>query len=421
MTTRITILLLALMALTVRVHAQTNTDSIFAKAISLSKSTQLVPATVEAKKALIADPKRADIMVFLANLYSWQNKNDSALLYIGDAQKRDYHQSDLYEAWTNILLRSGQYAALLSSCTEAEKYNYSNREDLIRKKMIAYEGLKEYDNGIQLIELPENSKYLDAKPIDGLYSSLLLKRNKNVVSAYYMLDMFNGGPAKNPQHLASVGYSFPVGNNNLGFRANYANRFGLNGVQLESDYYLKLPNKRYMYFNYGYAFNSVLFPTHRVGFEYYFPLPAKMEASIGTRYMNYPTSNVIIATGHIEKYVGNSWFAIRPFYVYAFKKPVNTTSFTLLANYRLLGKNQFDYWGLEVGIGNSPDQFFSNSVSNAPEFNQLKAYKVKLEKNIMLNRTSDLHIGLGYSDEEYKPNQFRNRITLELGYKIRLK
>ena len=402
--------------------AQINSDSIFQVAINQVKNNQFQPAIENAKKALKSSPNRPDILVFIANIYSWENKNDTAISYLNQVRKLNYKHDDFYESWLNVLLRMHEFNVLLNACTEAEQNNYSNTEDLVRKRMMAYYELKMYNKGVDLIEKPENRKFLDSKLINNLYSSLLFKRNTTMVSAYYILDMFSGGNTSVPQHLGSLGYSFPVGTNNLGFRANYANRFGIGGVQLESDFYLKLLNKQYIYFNYGYGFNSGLFPTHRAGLEYYAALPAKMEASIGGRYLNYPTSNVLIATGHIEKYVGaNSWISLRPFYVYAFKTPNNTQSFSLLANYRLFGKTELDYWGLEVGVGNSPDQFFSNAVTNTAEFNQLSAYKIKLEKNFMLNRTSDFHIGLGYSDEEYSLNKFRNRFTVELGYKIRLK
>ncbi|HEY6913988.1 MAG TPA: YaiO family outer membrane beta-barrel protein [Paludibacter sp.] len=397
--------------------AQINTDSIFNTAINLAKNQNYALAIENAKEALKQDSKRGDIMVFIANVYSWQNKNDTALIYIQEAQKVDYRQNDFYEAKTNILLRSGKYGELLTNCNEALENNYSNTEDILKKKMIAYDALKEYNNGINLIELPENKKYLESKSIDDLYSTLLLKRNTNVISAYYTLDMFDSGFT--PQHLAALGYSFKIGEHNLGFRLNYANRFGLNDVQLESDFYLKLKQKQYMYFNYGYAFNASLFPTHRFGLEYYFPLPNKFEASIGGRYLNYTNSDVFIVTGHLGKYIAKSWMGIRPFYVY--KTPANTQSLSLIANYRIFSKTELDYWGVEVGLGNSPDDIYSTSQIGG--FNQLKAYKIKLEKNFMLNRTSDLHIGLGYSREEYGTitTQFRNRFTVELGYKIRFK
>jgi YaiO family outer membrane protein len=409
-------LLVFLSTFFVGANAQINTDSIFNRAINLAKNQNYVSAITDAKKVLKYDNKRGDVMVFIANVYSWQGKNDTALIYIKQAQKVNYKQNDFYEAWTNILLRSKKFEELLTSCNEALRNKYSNTEDILRKKMIAYDALKRYGIGVALIELPENKKYLESKPINDLYSTLLLKRNSNVISAYYTLDMFDSGFA--PQHLAALGYSFNVDENNLGFRLNYANRFGLNDVQLESDFYLKLKNKQYMYFNYGYAFNATLFPTHRVGFEYYFPLPNKFDASIGGRYLNYSNSDVFIITGHLGKYFGKSWIGARPFYVY--KTPTKTQSFSAIANYRLYGKTELDYWGVELGFGNSPDEIYSTSQNG---FNQLKAYKIKLEKNFMLNRISDLHIALGYSSEEYGTvlTQFRNRFTVELGYKIRLK
>lgn len=395
------------------VSAQINTDSIFSSAIYSSRNQQYAQAVETAKKALQTDPKRGDIMVFIANVYSWQEKNDSALVYIHKAQEINYHQADFFESRTNILLRSHQYNALLQSCAEAEKYHYSS-EDILKKRLIAYSELKSYNDGISLAELPENRIYMDSEPINSLYSNLLIKRNTNVVSANYNLDFFDGGL---PQHLGSLGYSFRVGKQTLGLRANYANRFNRNDVQLETDFYLQLNHNQYMYFNYGYAFANSLFPRHRVGFEYYVPLKYKTEVSIGGRYMNYPTSQVLILTGHVEKYIGKGWLALRPFYVFTTQS--NRQSFSLIGNYRLFGKNEMTFWGLELGWGNSPDDRYS--ISQNGGFNQLTAYKIKIEKSLMLNRISDLRIGIGYSREEFIPNLFRNRYTVELGYKIRLR
>jgi len=398
---------------------QINTDSIFQTAISQSKNNQYDSAIDNAEKAFKSDSKRADILVFIANVYSWKNQNDTALVYIHQAIKLNYLHDDLYEAWTNILLRLHRYEDLLKCCDEAEKHQYSNSEDILKKRLIAYNELKMYDKGVSLIESPANKKFLEIKQFNDLYSGLLMKRNSKLLSAYYILDLFDGGNTQ-PQQLASLGYSFPVGVNNLGFRVNYANRFGQSDIQLESDFYLKLKKQQYMYFNYGYGFKSLLFPTHRLGYEFYFPLGHKLEASIGGRYLNYPTSNVLIATGHIGWYFGNSWVGLRPYYVYAFKTPANTQSVSLIGNYRLFGKTELDYWGVEVGIGNSPDEVYTTNPQIVG-FNQLTAYKIKLEKNFMLNRVSDFHIGLGYSREEFSLNQFRNRFTVELGYKLRLK
>ncbi|MFA5045639.1 MAG: YaiO family outer membrane beta-barrel protein [Paludibacter sp.] len=395
------------------VSAQINTDSIFSEAIVCSKNQQYVQAVETAKKALQTDHIRGDIMVFIANVYSWQEMNDSALIYIRNAQKVNYQQADFFESWTNILLRSHQYNALLQSCTEAEKYNYSP-EDILKKRLIAYTELATYNDGIILAELPENKKYIISEPIKSLYSNLLIKRNTNIISANYNLDFFDSGL---PQHLGSLGYSFRIGKQTLGLRTNYANRFNRNDVQLETDLYFQLNHKQYVYFNYGYAFANSLFPQHRVGFEYYIPLKFISEISVGGRYMIYPTSQVLILTGHLEKYIGKNWLALRPFYVIT--AHTNTQSFSLIGNYRFYNNNGLNYWGLELSWGNSPDDRYS--ISQNGGFSQLTAYKLKVEKSLMLNRISDLRIGMGYAREEFFTNQFRNRYTIELGYKLRLR
>jgi len=395
------------------VSAQINTDSIFSVAITYARNQQYNLAVENAKKALRTDPKRGDIIVFIANVYSWQEKNDTALVYIDKAREINYQQADFFESWTNILLRSHQYDALLQSCTEAEKYNYS-REDILKKRLIAYSELESFDYGISLAELPENRIYLNDEPISSLYTALLLKRNTNVVSANYNLDFFDNGL---PQHLGALGYSFRLGKQTLGFRANFANRFNRTDLQLETDFYMHLKQKQYLYFNYGLAFGNLLFPRHRLGLEYNVPLNHKTEVSLGGRYMNYPISGVFIVTGHLSRYMGKSWLALRPFYV--FSTLSNKQSISFIGNYRLYSRNESDFWGLELGFGNSPDDRYS--ILQTGGFNHLTAYIIKIEKSFILSRISDFRLGIGYVSEEFTTNQFRNRYTVELGYKLRLK
>jgi YaiO family outer membrane protein len=399
------------------VSAQQNTDSIFARAVSEGNAQQYDRAIEEAKKAYDTDSNRGDILVYIANVFSWKNDNESSLIYLNKAKALNYKSDDYFETLTNVLLRSEKYDALLVACNEAEQNKYSNTQDLLRKKLIAFTELEDYKSGVEYAELLPNKIYIDSELISDLYTNLLLKRNTNVISAFYSLDLVDGLTPMD-QHLASIGYSFAVGKHTLGFRANYASRFGRNDFQVETDFYLKLRNAHYMYFNYGYGINSTLFPNHRIGYEYFFPLPYKMEASLGARYLNYQLStepHVFILTGHLGKYFNKSRVSLRPFYVIK----GTSQSLSFIADYRLYGKTELDYWGLDLGFGNSPDDIYSTSQTGG--FNQLTAYKVKLIKNFMINRTSDLHVGFGYTYEEHIVNQFRNRFTVELGYKIRLK
>lgn len=395
------------------IFAQVSTDSVFAVAINSAKLNQYQAAIQIAKRALNASPERGDIMVFVSNAYSWQSKNDSAIIYIQKARLINYFQPDFFESWTNILLRTHQYAALLRSCDEAEKHNYSPA-DILRKRLISYGGLKDYKSGVELAELAKNRVYLANESMNGLYSEMLVKRNTNVISTNYNMDFFD---SSNLQYLGSIGYSFRSGRHTLGFRSNYANRFAMNDLQLETDFYLQLPKKQYLYFNYGFGFRNALFPRHRLGLEYYFQPAAKTDVSLGSRFFSYPTSRVLIFTGSLSRYMGKGRVALRPFYV--FTSQSNKQSFSLIGNYRLFAKNELTFWGIELGYGNSPDDRYSVSQTN--EFNQLTSYKFKIEKSFMLNRVSDICVGLGYTREEFTTNTFRNRYVLEVGYKLRLR
>ncbi|BEG97899.1 hypothetical protein BSYN_01640 [Bacteroides sedimenti] len=394
------------------VHSQTNRPATEKNVERSERYKQYQQTIEEAKKKLSSDPENGDLMILIANNYAWQEKNDSALIYIDKAQQIKYYNNDLFDSWLNVLLWSHQYEKLIETIKIARQYNYTNNENILRKQLIAYTELKEYNEGVKLAESPENKELINIEDISYLYNNLLLKRNTNAITALYSLDFFDSYA---PQHLASIGYSLPVSKHTLAVRLNYAKRFGNDDVQIESDFYYQLKNKSYMYFNYGYAFNASLFPEHRLGYEYYLPLKHKMETSLGARYLSYTNSKVFILTGHIEKYMGRSWLALRPFY--AIQK--NFTALTLIGNYRLYGKNPFNYWGIELGYGNSPDDSYAN-ILNAT-YNDLKAYRVKLEKNIAINRISDLRIGIGYSREEFKSGDYRNRYLIELGYKFRFK
>ena len=398
----------------VSASGQVKVDSIFNRAIEQTKNQKLDSAIYEANKALTADKKRGDICVYLANLYSWKSDYVTAKSFLKQAQANNYVNDDYYLCLTNVLIRSASYEEFLADLGSFKK-NYSDKNDLFKKELTAYEGLQRYDDAVELIRNPENKTFVSNSGVDNLYTDILLKRNKKMISAYYSLDFFD--KVFTPQHLASLGYSFPVYDNSLGFRVNYANRFGLEDYQLETDFYLKLKKSQYLYLNYGYAFNATLFPQHRAGIEYYFPGAPKVEASIGGRFLKYSSTDVYIVTGHIGRYLGNSFLSLRPYFV--LKNPYAEPSISLNANYRIFGKNELNYWGIELGYGNSPDDSYSASQSG--QFSQLSNYRVRLEKNFMVGRTSDIHFVFGYSKEEYLPSLFRNRFTIDLGYKIRLR
>jgi len=397
-------------------NAQTNVDSLLNVAIQKAHQGKYEESLHDANMALQTDSSRADIYVFVANVYSWSHKNDSALIFIEKAKDMNYLNDDFYSSYLNILLRSNDFQTLSKAGEEAEKNGYSDTKDLLTKQLIAYRETREYEKGIKLVEQDKYKHYLANDTIDQLYTSLLLNRRTNLVALSYSLDMFDN---IDPHHLVSIGYSKKIATGNtLAADIYYANRFTKNDFLIELNDYWTIYKKNYLQLGLGYASNANLFPRYRMGIEYFFVPASKWEASLGGRYMNYPNAtnkDVFIVTGNIGNYFGNNWLSIRPFYVLQ----NDLQSLSVVIKYRLYGKSPMNYWGIEAGVGNSPDDILTTSQSS---FNELMSYHIKVEKNFKLNRISDFNIRMGYMYEQINQNstkQYRNRYMVEAGYKYR--
>ncbi len=390
---------------------QVNTDSLFNTAISHSQSQNYSEAIKDAEKVLETDPKRYDVMVFIANVYAWQGKYNQALNYIDQAYKKNQTNKELYDSWLNILLWKGDYGNLLETIAIAKENNYPDSYNISLKKMLAYKGLRRYHAGINYAE--SNSELLDSAATRAIFNEMMMLDRQNILSAFYSIDIFeNNNP--DPFHLAFVDYGFKLDRHTLIARLNYANRFNTYDFQAEADYYHVFSNGHYLYSNYAISIKNELFPSHRAGLEYYLPFGDGMEASLGGRYFNAGKNDVYIGTGHIGKYFSNLWVAFRPFYVFG----GNGNSLTTLLNVRLFDENPLNYWGLELAYGNSPDERFA--MDQSLEIFRLNTYRFKVEKNIMIGKINELKLSAGYAYEEFIADEFRNRYLFEVIFKRRL-
>ncbi len=384
---------------------QVNTDSIFNEAINNAQNKKYEEAISQAQKALSYHPKRYDIIVFVANVNAWQGNYIEALKNIEKAYKINQTNKELYDAWLNVLLWSKNYKKLIEIADLAKANNYTDTYNLILKKSLAYKALSKYDAGIDLIETQSN--YLDSAVIKAIYNQMITLKKDKAVSVYYAVDLFENN-TPDPQHLTYIDYAFKIRENTLITRLNYANRFDLNDLQIEADYYQVFKNGHYLYSNYGFGIKKDLFPEHRAGLEYFFSFLETFESSFGGRYMNFGNNDIYIATGHLSKYVKNFWVAVRPFYVFHEQKNTLSTVF----NARYYGKNPTNYWGAEFLYGNSPDERYAFSQSE--DIFILENYRYKLEKNTLLFKSNELKLSAAYSNEEFIAENYRNRFTFEI-------
>ena len=400
--------------LTFSLNSQVNADSLFSSAIDHSKREEYDDALADAKKVLDIDSSRSDVDVFIANVYAWKMDFNSSKYYLNKAFNINPQNNELYDSWLNVLLWSGEYDELLNKIETAVSYGYHNDYNILLNQLFAYKFLGEYSKAIELFANSRNDAYLDSLMINDLYREILLQQKQNILTAYYSLNYLTGY-SPTAQHLGFIDYALKIKQNSLLFRLNYASRFDKNDLQLESDYYQILKKNKYFYLNYGYSLTNNLFPKHRAGIEYFVSRKKHIELSLGGRYLYFPDNSVSIITGSLAKYAGSFLVAIRPYYT--INKSGNSA--TLIADIRKFGKIPLTYCNLELGYGYSPDErYILNQTGN---YFLLNSYRFKVGKNLMVKKTDELKLSLGYSFEEILKNDYINRYILEIVYRFRLK
>ncbi|MBS3775979.1 MAG: YaiO family outer membrane beta-barrel protein [Bacteroidales bacterium] len=381
--------------------SQINADSLFNSAINHAHSQNYAEAIDNAEKVLEADSSRYGVMVFIGDVYAWDGNYNKALEYIEQARQINPEYKELYDSWLNILLWSGRYRALQDKISVAREHGYPDSYNLALKKMLAYKGLGRYSEAIDYAE--NNSSLLDSAAIRTIYNEMMMLDRQNILSTFYSIDIFEGNNPK-PYHLAYLDYGFKIDRHTLLTRINYAHRFNTSDVQVEFDYYHVFNNGHYLYANYGIGIKNRLFPEHRAGLEYYFPVSKGLEASLGGRYLNSGSKNVYITTGHIGKYFPNLWMALRPFYVFG----ENGNALTNVFNIRYFQINPVNYWGVEIAYGNSPDERYAFDPSF--ELLRLNSYRIKIEKNIQIGQVNELKLSAGYAYEKHIPDAFSQQV-----------
>ncbi|WP_068473507.1 YaiO family outer membrane beta-barrel protein [Saccharicrinis aurantiacus] len=403
-------LLILLFWITLNCNAQVNIDSLFNVAINHARVSEYTDAIAKAQQTLTLDSSRGDVRLFIANVYAWQGEFDKSKKQITKVYNNDPKTSNLYDSWLNVLLWNSEYSELLKTIKIAEKNEYDNQHNLTMKEALAYKGLKQYSAGIRSIIQQPN--LLDSADVSDLYNYLMNLDKSNVVSFYYRLEMFDQ-ESIDPQHLGYVDYGLRNSKDIWIVRLNYANRFDLQDYQPEVDWYHNFSNGNYFYANYGFGFNNNLFSKHKLGFEYYMPFGRGYEASLGARYLNFPSSDAIVFTASMAKYISNWWISARPYV--ALKD--GGYNFMGILNARMYGRNPISYWGTELGYGNSPDDLYFYVIGKNNEWHNV--YRFSLQRNTAIGKTNELRLSIGYGHEEIRKDYYRDRFIFDILFKHR--
>lgn len=378
------------------------TDSLMSVAKNLVKQDKYVEAEKIYNDILTRDETNNDARFALGLLYSWSKQYDKARTVFSTVLTARPTSKEVYIAALNNELWAEKYEQVLTLADTAKSV-FPGDVDILIRKAKALNNLKRSEEARQVLKncLAENKDNLEATD---LLETINFNNKINSIGISYTLDYFNN---TNPWHWAFIQYKRKTKLGTVIGRFNYANRFGSNGYQLEIDAYPALTAKSYAYVNAGYS-PSTLFPVFRFGLDYNRKFPNAYEASVGFRYLDFGSSNVMIYTGHIGKYTGNYWFALRPYLVPG-NGNVSLSGFLIARRYFSTAE---DYIGFQIGYGTSPDDRYR--LLNGQSDLRLTGYNTRLSYNHIFNKSWILNVSGAYAYEEYFTSLFKSKITFDI-------
>lgn len=395
-----------------------NVDKAFENARNLAFSGKRAEALSICKRILKKSPGYTEVQVFMGRVLVWSDRYDTARIVLKDAIKKDPKSTDAYEAITDLEYWDNKPKAAIYYSSKGLQQN-PNNENLQIKKAKAVADTGNYAAAINLLNnvIKINKKNSQARQLADRYKLLSVK---NKIGIAYDYDYFDKR-FTDPWHQTALWYNHRTKVGSLIFRYNNINRFKQTGHQGEIDFYPSIGKKMYMYLNAGIADHKASFlPTYRFGASLYRNLPRAFEAEIGVRYLDFSTSNTLIYTGSVGKYVGSWWFSLRPTIV-----PAAANAYS--SSFALLGRHYFatanDYLGFSLGYGFSPDDRARESVintQNASGTTTLKSYRARLSYQRVVLKRNILLFDLGVLQEDFSrgPSQILtgNDYTFSISY-----
>ena len=379
------------------------TDSLMHVAKELIKQDKY-PEAEKIYNDLLSRNDNNDVRFALGLMYSWSKQYDKARATFLIVLKARPTSKEVYIAALNNELWADKYSLVLDLAVKSKSIFPDDADILIREaKALNY--LHRSDDAVSELKsyLKKDNSNTDVRD---LLESIQTDNMLNSIGISYTYDFFSNN--ESPWQLAYLQYKRKTEFGSVIGRFNYASRFGSTGYQMEVDAYPKLSSKSYAYVNVGYS-PGTLFPVFRLGMDYNRSLPNAFEASAGFRYLDFKTSNVVIYTGHIAKYIGNYWIAFRPYIV----PDSGKVSISGLLTVRRYFASANDYIGLQFGYGTSPDDRYRMLTGQNL---RLAGYNTRISYNHIFNKRWIFNVSGAYANEEYITSQYRSDITFDVGF-----
>lgn len=291
--------------------------------------------------------------LFKARTLVWEGKHAVARNIIEELILEDTTVVDIYQIRLNNERYDKDYPMAIRYANDGIKRFPKNNESFHVGKVQSQVSQNNYHEALEsaniaLDSFPDNNELKQLKTfllnqliVDGLAVGISIDYFTKIYAPWLFGFVQYGKQTKIGAVIGRV--SVADRQNNSGFAR---------GVQGEVDVYPRLGRKSYMYLNAGYS-PSLIFPSFRFGAEVFSMIgESKFEGSVGIRYLDFISSQVIMYTGSIGYYWKNEYISFRPFFIY--------DQFGWGSTYNLLYRKFFsgkgDYFQLTLGGGVVPDE-----------------------------------------------------------------
>ncbi len=361
-----------------------------------------------ALKLLTSEPDNYDISVYLARIYGWESKYDSALIVIAFLLEDnpnypealalrvdlEYWQNN----WENLVLSAEKALAVIPEDTSIrEKYALA----------LFHTGeLEKAWEETELI-LAKDSRNTLAR---NLQNQMVIGEPNNEVFGRYSFDYFQQ-PYLRRWHMITVGGIFPytagklIPSINAGHNVEAGTFAESSDIQFNLETYWLFSKKNYLLAGYGISPGNY-FPKHRVILDIWQVLPKGFSLAAGLRYL-YWDEHFYFPHILIEKYAGNYWLALNN-YIFFKEYGISASCYLTIRRYF---SHKYNYLSATIGYGTAPDE----SIVVKSDLDRLNALSFRIDGSRMAGKRIRFNVSTGYSYEEYLNNTYRHRWSFIFG------
>lgn len=339
---------------------QAETSFLTARELAYNGNNEAARDTL--RHILTKDTRQIEVLNLMAKTYSWDGAYDEARKRFNRITSAERYHQEVWVAAINNERFAGNLSVALGLTNKALLYLRGDTTlTALRSKLISE------------IENRDLSRKEEGSPeMEKTGESLAYKNQFGIINTFDIYDI-----AYDPMVGSGLEYVRETGIGKLLARINYANRFQINGLQYELDFYPRLSNMLHGYLNYGYS-DAPIFPVHRMGAELYASVSKAFETSFGIRHLEFDNGDATIYTASLGWYKGNYYANLRS-YLSPGKGRITGYSGTFVLRKYLRDKE--NYLGVQLGFGFAPElkQLMANGTLLAETLLYLESEQLQLE------------------------------------------